>query len=48
MTTAMFGAESWNLGDGERRKIQFTRKKGLMKIYGVTKIDRVRNEQVRP
>ena len=45
--TALYGAEAWGMRSAERRKVNVLEMKCLRSLVGVSRIDRVRNEQVR-
>ena len=45
--TALFGAEGWGMGSAERRKVNVLEMKCLRSLVGVSRIFRVRNEEVR-
>ena len=45
--TAMYGAETWNMREEERRSLNVFEMKCLRSMIGVTRMDRVRNEEVR-
>ncbi len=45
--TALYGAETWNMGAAERKKLNVMEMRCLRSMYGVTRMDRVRNEEVR-
>ena len=46
VSTALFGA-AWGLRSAERRKVNFLEMKCLRSLVGVSRMDRVRNEEVR-
>ena len=45
--TALYGAESWGMRSAERRKVNVLEMKCLTSLVGVSRLDRVRNEEVR-
>ena len=45
--TAFYGAEAWGMRSAERRKVKVLEMKCLRSLVGVSRIDRVRNEEVR-
>ena len=45
--TALYGAEAWGMGSAERRKVNILEMKCLRSLVGVSRLDRVRNEEVR-
>ena len=45
--TALYGAEAWGMRSAERRKVNVLEMKSLRSLVGVSRIDRVRNEEVR-
>ena len=45
--TALYGAEAWGMRSAERRKVNVLEMKCLRSLVGVTRMDRVRNEEVR-
>ena len=44
--TALYGAEAWGMISAERRKVNVLEMKCLRSLVGVSRIDRVRNEEV--
>ena len=44
---ALCGAEAWGMRSAERRKVNALEMKCLRNLVGVSRIDRVRNEEVR-
>ena len=44
--TTLYGAEAWGMGCAERRKVNVLEMKCLRSLVGVSRIDRVRNEEV--
>ena len=44
--TALYGAEAWGIRSGERRKVNILEIKSLRSLVGVSRMDRVRNEEV--
>ena len=47
VTTALYGAEAWGMRSAERRKVNVLEMKYLGSLVGVSRMDRVRNEEVR-
>ena len=45
--TALYGAEAWNMRRAGRRKVNVLEMKCLRNLVGVSRMDRVRNEEVR-
>ena len=45
--TALYGAEAWGMRSAERRKVIILEMKCLRSLVRVSRIDRVRNEEVR-
>ena len=45
--TALYGAEEWGIRDAERRKVNVLEMKCLRNLVGESRMDRVRNEEVR-
>ena len=45
--TALYGAEAWGMRSAERRKVKVLEMKCLRSLVGVSRMDRVRNEEVR-
>ena len=45
--TALYGAEAWGMRSAERRKVNVLEMKCLRSLVGVSRMDRVRNEDVR-
>ena len=45
--TALYGAEQWGMRSAERRKVNVLEMKCLRSLVGVSRMDRVRNEEVR-
>ena len=45
--TALYGAEAWGMRSTERRKVNVLEMKCLRCLVGVSRMDRVRNEEVR-
>ena len=45
--TALCGAEAWGMRSAERRKVNVPEMKCLRSLVGVSRMDRVRNEEVR-
>ena len=44
---ALYGAEAWGMRSAERRKVNVLELKCLRNLVGVSRMDRVRNEEVR-
>ena len=44
---ALYGAEAWDMSSAERRKVNVLEMKCLRNLVGVSRMDRVRNEEVR-
>ena len=44
--TALYGAETWGMRSAERRKVNVLEMKCLRSLVGVSRMDRVRNEEV--
>ena len=42
----LYGAESWGMRSGERNKVNVLEMKCLRSLFGVSRMDRVRNEEV--
>ncbi len=47
MPTVLYGAETWNMGAAERRKLNGMKMRCLRSMCRVTRMDRVRNDEVR-
>ena len=45
--TALYGAEAWGMKSSERRKVKVFKMKCLRSLVEVSRMDRVRNEEVR-
>ena len=45
--TALYGAEAWGMRSAERRKVNVLEMKCLRNLVGVSRMDSVRNEEVR-
>ena len=45
--TALYGAEAWGMRSTERRKVNVLEMKCLRSLMGVSRMDRIRNEEVR-
>ena len=45
--TALYGAEAWGMRSAERRKVNVLEMKCLRSLVEVSRLDRVRNEEVR-
>ena len=45
--TALYGAEAWGMRSSERRKVNVLEMKCWRSLVGVSRMDRVRNEEVR-
>ena len=46
MPTALYGAEAWGMRSAERRKVNVLEMMCLRSLVGVSRMDRVRNEEV--
>ncbi len=44
--TALYGAETWNVRESERNSLDVFEMRCLRSMVGVTRMDRVRNEEV--
>ena len=44
--TALYGAEAWGMRSAERSKVNVLEMKCLKRLVGVSRMDRVRNEEV--
>ena len=44
--TALYAAEAWDMRSAERRKVKVLEMKCLRSLVGVSRMDRVRNEEV--
>ena len=44
--TALYGAEAWGMRSAERRKVNVLEMNCLRSLVGVSRMDRVRNEEV--
>ena len=44
--TALYGAEAWSMRSAERKKVNVLEMKCLRSLVGVSRMDRVRNEEV--
>ena len=44
--TALYGAEAWGMRNVERRKVSILEMKCLRSLVGVSRMDRIRNEEV--
>ena len=44
---ALYGAQAWGMRSAERRKVNVLEMKCLRSLVGVSRMDRVRNEEVR-
>ena len=44
---ALYGGEAWGMRSAERRKVNVLEVKFLRSLVGVSRMDRVRNEEVR-
>ena len=44
--TALYGARAWGMRSAERRKVNVLEMKRLRSLVGVSRMDRVRNEEV--
>ena len=47
LPTALYGTESWGMRSAKRRKVNVLEIKCLRSLVGVSRMDRVRNEEVR-
>ena len=47
VSTALYGAETWNTGARDRRKLNVVEMRCLRSMCGVTRRDRIRNEEIR-
>jgi len=47
VSTALYGAETWSLKQEDRRRLDVMEMRCLRSIVGVSRMDRVRNEEVR-
>ena len=45
--TALYGAEAWRMRSAERRKVKVLEMRCLRSSVGVSRMDRIRNEEVR-
>ena len=45
--TALYGAEAWGMRNAEGRKVNVVEIKCLRSLVAVSRVDRVRNEEVR-
>ena len=45
--TALYGAEAWDIRSAERRKVNVLEMKCLRSLVGVSRMDRVKNEEAR-
>ena len=45
--TALYGAEAWGVKSASRRKVNILEMKCLRSLVGVSRMHRVRNEEVR-
>ena len=45
--TALYGAEAWGVRSAERRKVNVLEMKCFRSLVGVSRMDRVKNEEVR-
>ena len=45
--TALYGAETWNMGVADKKRLNVMEMRCLRSMCGVTRMDRVRNEEVR-
>ena len=45
--TALYGAEAWSMRNAETRRVNILEMKCLRSLVGVSRMDRVRNEEVR-
>ncbi len=44
--TVLYGAETWNMGAAERRRLNVMEMRCLRSMCRVTRMDRVRNDEV--
>ncbi len=44
--TALYGAETWNMGAAERKRLNVMEMRYLRSMCGVTQMDWVRNDEV--
>ena len=44
--TALYGAEAWGMGSSKRRKVNILEMKCSRSLVGVSRMERVRNEEV--
>ncbi len=44
--TALYGAETWNVGAAERKRLNVMEMRYLRSMCGVTRMDQLRNEEV--
>ena len=47
VSTALYGAEAWSVKQEDRRRLDVMEMRCLRSIVGVSRMDRVRNEEVR-
>ena len=47
MPTLMYGCETWSLSKRQQSKVQATQTNALRRIEGVSRLDRVRNVDIR-
>ena len=47
VSTSLYGAKAWGMRSAERRKVNVPEIKCLGNLVGVSRMDRVRNEEVR-
>ena len=47
VSTALYGAEAWGMRSAERRKVNVLEMKCLRSLVGMSRMDRVSNEEVR-
>ena len=47
LSTSLYGAEAWGMRSAERRKVNVLEMKCLRSLVGVSRMDRVSNEEVR-
>ena len=45
--TALYGAEAWNMKEADRRRLDVFEMRCLRSMVGVSRLDRLRNEEVR-
>ena len=45
--TALYGADAWGMRNAERRRVNVLEMKCLRSLVGVSRMDKVRNEELR-